>query len=289
MVTLSEFMSEILSDFKTYEKDIDKVSIKGRVIRCLRKLGNNIAFMNETIVKVSNSRAELPEDFKSIKLALKVNPKGCYINGDKKNITDSYIYKQRIENPAYFDDLTQEYITSCESKIITEKITINGTDAKFYYEPTWLSVVKGFDKTSFSSDCLNLHPSIRNSYAHEISITGRTLNTNFTDGEVYIQYYALPTDEEGEILIPEYTTGDIEDWIENHIKIYIVEYLIQNNLNPQGITNLYSKWVAQERELKKAALTESKFKGAGKNWQKKWKAINRQEIRKFEIPMLNYR
>src|SRR5690606_27622067 len=136
MTTLSEFTAEIIAQFPTYEKDIDKVSIKTDVIDRLRKFGNNIAYLNESIEDVVNSKVVLPEDFKSLKIALKVNPVGYNIEGDKKNITDSYIYKQRIENPAYFDEINQEYVTTCDSKIITEKITINNSNLNYYYTPT---------------------------------------------------------------------------------------------------------------------------------------------------------
>lgn len=289
MITLSEFTAEIMAQFPTYEKDIDKVSIKTDVIDRLRKFGNNIAHINESIEDIVNSKTTLPKDFKSLKLALKINPIGYNIEGDRKNITDSYIYKQRIENPAYFDEVNQEYITTCDSKVITEKITINNSNLNYYYSPTWLSVTKGFNKSGFGSKCLNLHPSIRNSYPHEININGRTLNTNFSTGQIYIQYYALPTDENGEIVIPEYTTGDIYNYIETYVKTRIAENLIANNLNPQGIVQLYPTWKQELRELKAAALKESKFKGAGKQWQEKLKKRNRQEIRKFELPLLNYR
>lgn len=289
MTTLTEFTSEIINKFQAYESDIDKISIKMDVIDRLRKLGNNIAYLNESIENVNNSKVLLPEDFKSLKLALKVDPIGYNIEGDKKNITDSYIYKERIENPAYYDEVNQEYITTCDPKIITEKITINNSNLNIYHSPTWLSVTKGFNKSSFGTGCLNLHPTIRNSYPHEININGRTLNTNFSKGQIYIQYYALPSDENGEIVIPEYTTGDIYNYIENYVKIRIAEDLITNNLNPTGIQQLYPVWKEQDRQLKAAALKEAKFKGAGKNWNQRLKKRNRQEIRKFQLPLLNYR
>lgn len=289
MTTLTEFTSEIINKFQAYEKDIDKVSIKTDVIDRLRKLGNNITYLNESIETVVNSRVILPEDFKSLKIALKVDSVGYNIEGDKNNITDSYIYKERIENPAYYDEINQKYVTTCDSKVITEKITINNSNLNYYYSPTWLSVTKGFNKSSFDSKCLNLHPTIRNSYPHEININGKTLNTNFSTGQIYIQYNALPTDENGEIVIPEYTTGDIYNYIENYVKIRIAEDLITNNLNPKGITQLYPTWKAEDRELKSAALKEAKFKGAGKKWQERFKKRNMQEIRKFQLPLLNYR
>lgn len=290
MTTLSEFTAEILSKFPTYEKDIDRVSIKTDVIDRLRKFGNNIAYLEEDVLEVVNSKVLLPESFKSLKAALKVDPIGFSTNGPKENMTNSYIYKQSIENAVEYDRGTQEYIQICEDpKIITEKITINNSNLEVYHSPTWLSLVKGFNKTSLAANCLNLHPTIRNKYPHEINIINRTLNANFASGQIYIQYYSLPTDEEGEIVIPEYTTGDIYNYIENYIKTRIAEDLIANNLNPQGISQLYPVWKQEQRELKRAAFVESKFHGAGKNWQERLKKRNRQETKRFEVPFLNFR
>lgn len=286
-MTLTEFIAEIQAELPTYADDMDKITIKTNVLEQLRIFGNNICDMSETIVKVKNSRALLPENFKSLRLALKTEPFGCTINGDKRNITDSYIYKERIENPAYFYEVNQEYIKSCNSKIITEKITINNTAVDFYHRVQWLSLTPGLKKKFLTSDCLNLHPSIRNSYSNEISITARTLNANFKDGDVYLQYYALPTDEYGEIIIPEITTGDILRYIKTYVKVQIAELLIANNLNPQGIAQLYPVWQGQLPYLRISAQSEAKFKGAGKKWNKNLQKMNRREFSKFSLPNLS--
>lgn len=283
MTTLTEFIAEIKSKLPTYADEIDEIGIKLDVIGCLRKFGNNIADLKEDIVKVHNSKAKLNEGFKSLRLAYKVEPFGCHVEGDLRNVTDSYIYKERVENPAYFDEVNQEYVRTCESKIITEKITINNTKLSFYYNPRWLSLTKHIDKKTISQDCINMHPSIRNSYPNEISIKGSTLNANFPEGRVYLQYYSLPTNEEGELVIPELSTGDIYRYIETYVKYRIAENLIANNLNPQGIGQLYSSWGQQLVPMKRAALVESKFKGLG-NYQKNLQKQNREEFSRFRLP-----
>ena len=280
-MNLSQFISEVETSLSNYVQDIDRISIKMWVIQRLRIFGNNIAELKETVVKVENSKATLPEDFKSLKMALKVKGVGC--NTPSKDVTDTYIYKQRIENPAYYDEINQTYVTTCNPKLITETITINNHPVEFYYQHEWLSLVKGIKKDGIAVDCLNLHPSIRNSYKKEINISGSTLNANFNSGQIYLQYYSLPTND-GEIEIPEITTGDILEYIMQYVKVQIAEDLIANNKNPQGIAQLYPSWKSELPTLKRLALTESKFAGLNKNWAKNLKTLNKREFSFFNLP-----
>ena len=280
-MNLSQFISEVETSLSNYVQDIDRISIKMWVIQRLRIFGNNIAELKETVVKVENSKATLPGDFKSLKMALKVKGVGC--NTPSKDVTDTYIYKQRIENPAYYDEINQTYVTTCNPKLITETITINNHPVEFYYQHEWLSLVKGIKKDGIAVDCLNLHPSIRNSYKKEINISGSTLNANFNSGQIYLQYYGLPMSED-EIEIPEITTGDILEYVMQYVKVQIAEDLFANNNNPQGIAQLYHSWNAELPMLKSAALKESKFSNLGKNWSKNFKALNKREFAFFNLP-----
>lgn len=286
MASLENFIAEVETTFANYTEtgDISSISIKMWVIHCLRQMGNNITDLRETIVEVKNSKADLPDSFKSLKLALKLNPEGISIKGDKELVKDAYIYKQRIENPAWFDRNTHEYVTTCESKIITEKIYIGGQLTEFHYKPEWLSLTKGIKKDILAVDCQNINPAIRNSYPHEINITGRTLNTNFSNGSVYIQYNSLPTDEDGEIIIPEITTGDLYHYIENYVKTKIAENLILNQKNPIGIAQLIPLWEQKLPQLKAAALRECKFSSFSKGWEAKFAQQNKRNIAIFTLP-----
>lgn len=287
MVSISEFIAEIESDFSTYTKDIDKVSIKYDVIEQLRKFGLNIAENYEIVLQVQNSKAQLPDNFKSLNLALKLSPQGCDTS-DLEDLYDSYIYKERIESPRYFDEVNQEYINPTCSKVVTEVIHYKNKNYKFYYDYEWLSLAEGLNKTDLSADCLNLHPMIQGKYPYRISITNNTLNTNFSEGQIYLQYKSLPVDENGEVVIPEYTTGDILTYITQYVKIRIAEKLIVNNLNPIGIQQLYPVWKQEIGTLRQNAKKEARFHGLGTNWHKIIKAKNRKETVSFNLPNLNF-
>ncbi len=283
-MNISEFLVELETDLSSFTKDINRISVKTNVINQLRIFGTNITQLKEKVEFVKNSRIILPEDFKSLKLALRLHGSGYAVQGDRESV--EHIYRQRIEDGAFFDDINQEYVTTCDPKIVTEKIVIDNSAISFYYEPQWLSVVKGIKKDGLDSRCLNLHPSIRNTYTDEISITNGILNTNFSTGQVYLQYNALQTDEFGEIEIPEYTTGDIYQYILLYCKIKIAEDLIVNNKNAQGLTQLYPTWVQSLPLLKSAALKEARFAGLPKSWQRNFKVKNREDISFFNLPGL---
>ena len=76
--TLIEFIAEIETDLSTFAEsgDINTSSIKRWVITELRRFGNNILSTQEQYLDVVNSQAKLPDNFKSLKLALKLDAIG---------------------------------------------------------------------------------------------------------------------------------------------------------------------------------------------------------------------
>lgn len=289
-MNLPEFIAEIETELRSFSDTglIDRVTVETTVLNKMKQLGVNALEVKEKVLHVKDSTVQLPKDFKALKLALKLKSVGSTIKGDRKDVTESYIYKQRIENPAMYNELTQEYITNCDSKIVTETITINNSALNMHYEPEWLSLVTGIKKDYIDSSCANLHPSIRNSYPHQISITNRMLNTNFKEGQVYIQYRGHQTDEEGELLIPEFSTGDIYEYLKQCVKIQLVEGWIANDENPKGLAQLFPMWKQEIISLQRKASVEAKFGNLSKGWHKKFKTLNRRDTVRYELPNLNF-
>jgi len=286
---LEEFIAEIETDLSAYAEsgDIDRISIKRWVINELKRFGTDILEKGEKVLQIKNSQAELPKTFRSLILALKVEPHGYHYDGDERDLEDSYIIRQRIENPAFYQEVRGEYETNCDSKIITEIITINNKSLKMYYEhPKFLSLTKGIKRDNIAADCLNLNPLIRQKAKHEINISQNQLNTNFSKGTVYIQYNMLPTDENGEVYIPETSTGFLEKYLEYYVKGRIVENLIANNRNPQAIAQLLQMYKQEAQNHLGLAIREAKFKGLGNHWVKNLKAVNHRSMSVFKLPTL---
>ena len=286
-ITLDEFIAEIESTFKIYAdtNDIDRVLIKTIVINELRKFGKNICDKREAIVDIKNSQVLLPENFKSLILALKLTPNeelDCKDNTEKRLI----IERQHIENPAEWTTTTRDYFVNyCESKIVTEKVYAYNERVDKFYTPHFLSLYKGFSNSSLDTNCLNLHPSIRDSYSDKISITNRTLRANFREGKIYIQYNSLPEDEEGEIVIPIISTGDIRNYLVNKVKVELGQHLILSQLNTSGLKELLPIWLQNERLYFIEAKSEANWAGMNqKEWTKQRQQRNRVEQNRFNLP-----
>lgn len=264
-ISLEQFTAEIESSLSNYAEsnDIDRQSIKTWVIQSLRKFGKNICEKNETVVEVKNSRALLPESFKSLTFAVKVKTKP-FTSTEEKELVSERTY---IENPAIWDSITQEYVVNyCETRIGTEKV-YNYTEPNKFYGYELLALAPHINKETVDTNCFNLHPTIAEK-PNEINIVSRTLNANFKEGFIYLRYNSLPQ-VDGEIAIPILTTGSLYDYVENNIKWKIAENLIANNKNPSGLGQLYQTWKAEDRSLLHAAQTEAKMAGFSKGWELK--------------------
>lgn len=284
IITLEEFTAEIETTFKNYAdtNDINRTSIKTWVIEELRKFGKNICDTRETIVDIKEFRGLLPETFKSMNLAIKLNEEDKVKKSSGRSLI---VERQKVENPAYWSDVTRDYFVDfCNTKITTEKVYTHydKEDREYTYE--WLSLAKGIQTDTIATNCLNLHPSIRGNYDNTISITRRTINSNFREGKIYFQYNSLPADEEGEIAIPIISTGEIKQYLENYVKIRIAEELAINDKNAQALTSMISLWLGRERALFIGASSESAWNGLPKGWDTKMYQKNRQNQDRYNLP-----
>lgn len=266
-ISLEQFTAEIETSLSNYAEsnDIDRQSIKTWVIQALRKFGKDICEKNETVVEVKNSRALLPETFKSLTFAVKVKTKPFTDEESKQLILE----RKFIENPAVYDILSGDYVVNyCSTKIVTEKVYSNIEPPKFYgYE--LLALSPHISKDTLDTNCFNLHPYISSNKPNEISISARTLSANFKEGYIFLRYNSLPSDKDGEIMLPILSTGEILEYCELTVKRRLAENLIANNKNPAGLVQLYQMWAQQERSALHAAKTESKMGGITKEFARK--------------------
>ena len=195
------------------------------------------------------------------------------------------VEKQKIENPAQWSDITRDYFVNyCESKVTTEKIYIYDEPEDTYHNYQWLSLIKGMQKDTIAVDCLNMHPSIRHTFQDKISITNRTLNANFKQGEIYMQYNSLPCDENGEIAIPTITTGDIKRFVENMVSIELIKNLMINQKNSQGLAQILPIYMQESRLLEIKARSEANWTGLSPDWYKKMYNTNRKNQDLYNLP-----
>lgn len=271
-ISIKELFAEVESKFPVLADsgEIDRTSMYTTVLSELRKFGVDALQKRRGIVQIENGRGRLPDSFKKLKEARRIDYHCHDIEGSTVGDTHNYITREYIENPTYYDQISGNYIITCDPKVITEKITIHNTNVNVKYKSEYVEIIDGTFSDNIEADCINK----RIKSPHKISITNLTVNTNFDKGRLYIEYYSLPTNEDGDITIPLMTTGDLYNYILNKIQINIAEFLIANNLNPQGISSLYQKWVQDDRILRSAAESEVNFHGLKDGWDKRLKAVN---------------
>lgn len=287
-MTFDQFIQELFTDFKSYEQDIDKLSIKRYVIGELKRFGNNILTVNETVLKINNSQATLPENFRALKLAVKVTPHSLSLDDcEEGEMQKSIWYKTTIENEATFDRGSLQYIESCSPPKIIKHIAPIGTGFlhSYYRNPVLLTLTKGINRSTLTKDCLNLPNRFREVSRHQINITGNNLNTNFSEGYIYIQYTGLEM-EDGELVIPEGWHGNLARYLLSFCKAKITETLIVNNKNPQALAQMMQVFRQDSVNDFKLAQTEWKFAAMGENIRESIKNRNRREFLQYNIRQL---
>lgn len=279
-----EFIAEITSDLKQYDESglIDYRSLDLWIRNGIKRFGNNVMIPTDTVLKVENGRAKLPEGFWKLDLAVKCDPDGYKVEtGDVKSVVMSHTFKTRIEQDYEWNNMSESYIGK-NYKQITEKVFIDNNIVNFYYKaPTVLRLTKGMKKENCTSTCANLQKSLTYSSPWEINILNNTIQTNFTKGYIYIQYLSFPVDENGDLIIPETQHNHLQEYLMYHCKSKILENLMGNG-DETNLVNMYNLYSRKEREYFSLAMTEVKFESLGHDWDKKMRNKMRINTNKIE-------
>jgi hypothetical protein len=284
MNNIESLIAEVKSDFSKYADAnlLDEDSMYRDIILGLKKFGNDIMELHETVVEVKDGYAELPENFYSLYLAALCKPMGYRNNCDSEDefhdLQSSHYY---VEKTTFNNKWTE--CNSCDTlseNVVRENLYFRSKRlAEFYYhEPQLLSLGKTFNKNNCHSKCRN---KLVHDNPNQIVIVKYRLQANFNEGDIYMQYYGLPVDEEGHIDIPESKNGHLEEYLEYRLKRKIAERLIGNN-ESSGMQNLYGSFTQQERVALKNASNEFKMRSITPESMKRLKRLNRLESLQFE-------
>lgn len=284
-ITTESFIEEIKADFRKQSDAglIDEASIYRDIVLGLKKFGNNIAELQETVVEVENGRALLPETFLTLYIAYLCEPLGYSTKGtvEKHALQTSNVYVERVERSTQWAICDPCCETTCE-KVITENVFINeGSSVNFHYHnPQLLSLGKSFNKNNCYDKCRNKY--VRES-PYEININKNTLHANFDKGSIYMQYYSLPQDEEGNLVIPNSFNGNLETYLEYYVKERLIERLILAG-HGAGLDSMYSV-ISQKRSIAlKNATSDLKMGSINPNrFRSRMRRLNRIETLKYSL------
>lgn len=278
-------VSKVLRDLNKYADAglITEDSLYSDAISELKRFGNDICTLQEAFVDVRNGYGELPEQFFSLKLALECEPHYY----EKKNveihdIQHSLFYKERVE----IGNVWNECESCCQEKtekLVRETVYMNAGSIDFYYKnPRPLRLTKTLEKSVCHSTCTNRFVSDN---PHEINILRRrTIQANFNSGTIYIQYYGLPVDEEGNIDVPDTANGHLNKYIEYYLKRTVAEQLIGNS-DAQGVQALYPIFAQEESKALRNASSELKLTKLTPKDMRKMQMRNRLDVLNFEIDL----
>lgn len=243
---VEDVMEEVISDLRKYDdaKLIDKNKVYRDIVFGLKRFGNDVAELTETVVEVKNGRGVVPDSFFSLYAAYGCKPAYYKANNVEVNhLQSSHFFRERVE----YSSVWNECNTCCEDKtekVIRENVYFSQNRVEFVFrEPKLLTLGKSMVRNNCHKQCRNF--GIKDN-PNEITIEGTTLSTNFDEGYIYMQYYGLPMDDEGRIDIPETKNGHLETYLEYYAKRRLAERLLANN-DAQGLSNLYSVFRQEEQ------------------------------------------
>jgi hypothetical protein len=275
-------IAQIKSDLSKYDDAglIDDTSLYRDITLGLKRFGNDVMQLQENMVEVKNGYGELPQSFFSLYVAYLCNPAGftstMFTHQDP--LISSIVYKEKVIN----EKVWNECDASCETvteNVIRENVYFNGKAIQLRYDnPTLLSLGKSFNKSNCHSACRN---KLVKDNPNEIVILDYRLQANFNEGFIYMQYYGLPVDEEGNIEMPNTSNGHLETYLEYFLKRRLAERLMGNN-DAQGLQSLYQVYKQEETVALKNASTELKMSKLKPSTFAKIKRLNQLESRQYE-------
>lgn len=275
---LSEFIAEIKTSMKSYDSAnlIDEISIHNWVIDELKRFGSNIMDLQEEVLFVKNGRTFLPDNYWHMRLAARVNITNFESLEEGTDVRFSRELYDEIERSATWS-------TTGESGEVTEKtytkvVNIDKKRVELNMnQPVLLNITRGVQRKRLDYECINLSEKFRNKSPFDTVINNRTMQLNFRNGVVYIQYYGLMS-EDGEIIIPETQHNRLKTYLEYYVKSRIIEDLIVNNDDPNKV-NLLQYFDAKAKDQFDLAMTEAKFESL--NWRETSKLMTNKNKRKM--------
>ena len=282
MATITEIIAEVKSRYKVYDLAglIDDLSIINWYREVMKKFGNPLMQEAETIIEVSNSKGKFPQNFFAFKAALQIQPLGYEV--------ESHYMPQLQQSATWIETIGlgqkwNECDPCCKTEgfeIITQNLYFGHPKCpvKFHYHrPTWLFPTKGVVKKLCDSFYENYTGGTKED---QIVISELTFYTKFREGDVYLRYWQFPTDEDGEMLVPDTKRGYLEQYLMYYIDMKVYENLLRNGDDP-NIVNKLQFFSSKESEYYIKARND--VKGLTPRDMQKFLQANQLNVFRYEL------
>lgn len=285
-MTIKQLIAEIVSGgFAQYEQAglVDHISLRTWIKNELKRFGSNIMHKQEAFLHVKNEKAILPENFWQLYLAVNCTPCGYTADETDPVVQNSLFFRERVEGTMEWDNESESYAGK-DFKFIKEDYYFdNSTVASVYYNNfSFLKLVKGFNKTVCTKDCLNIKQVLGDENVNEINIIGNYVNANFKEGTIYMQYNGLEVDKEGQLIIPTTQHNRLQEYLIYYCRARILEEVVIGDDDPNKI-NMLSYFNQKQRDAFSLAMTETKMEALGKNWIQKVRNKTRIQTLKYDL------
>ncbi len=284
MPTKKQIFAEIKNKLKVYDQQglVDDISLNNWFKENMKEFGGNIMYEYQTALIVEKGKVKLPDNFWSLKAAVKCEQQG-YVEADTIKQAQSRIsYLEWTEISDYYNWLEGKPCKDDEdTKYITETLyfEVPKKAYTFYYnQPTLLNLKPHVHKVRCEANCPNI--AIESKYDISIDEGHNYLTTNFNDGFIWLWYKGLPCDERGELEIPDTS----RDKLKNYIIYFAVVRTLQDLLLSEDDPNVFNKLQVFQplmNEYYLAAKSESISKGLA-GWSTKLINNNRRNTNKYE-------
>lgn len=278
VVTLSNVISEIKTDFKSYYNSglLDDVSMERWALQALKMFGVNIMVLQDNVIEIQDGKGVLPDNFFSLHAAYECEPVS-YENKPKQVLQNVRQWKETTEDIRRFDSCEPCCVEETE-KIITERFYLEDKEHVFNYRPTGLlSLGKNIKHNSYASSCVNKFAK----NPREISIRNSMIYTNYSKGNIYLVYYGLEYDEENDIIITDTPRGALVRYVEDYVKYKVVEKIVINQ-DDTNLASMLSLLRTNMSESYNLAATDAKFSNLTPDSFKKLKMSNMQDMMIYE-------
>jgi len=289
MMTSKQILSECRNMLKVYDQQglLDEISMNNWLRECLKEFGGNLMQEQQTTLVVNKGRAKLPDNFWALKAAVKCEQQGYAEAKTEKHIQNRTSYLEWTEISDYYNYLDgKPCLEDGDSKYITETLYFDVPKKAytFYYnQPKLLNLKNHIYKTRCTSDCLNLQAN--SEYDISIDENQNYATTNFNNGFIWLWYRGLPSDENGDLIVP--TTS--KDKLKNYIVYFIIVKTLESLFLSEDDPNIAQKLQLFERRMNEYyydAKSESISQGLS-GWRTRIVNSNRTVTNKYESMFRN--
>lgn len=274
--TLSNIIAEVKTELSQYQASgmIDEISLNNWAKRALKRFGNLVTVLQEKTVEVKNGRAKLPSDFYSLYAAARCEAKSYeVVEGTEDDLMDTFFVRMRKEANTVWNNQSNKFEQG-EYTEITEKIYLRNGKTQVdvcFHKPKLLKLTRGIKKEVCHSRCKNLSKELTYSSPYEISIVGDYIQTNFEEGFIYLQFFALEKDEDGDIIIPENSNDQLVEYLTYHLKRKALESVWISD--DDAVQNKIQWMMQQEKDAELKAMSAAKIDSvSGYGW---WETIQK--------------